>query len=79
MAPDEIVTESREGSQDARITFEDEFLSSLEKQPIGENHPHGASSKDDIDMNEQIRTKKLLEIGTPSAEPSIGIELPPTP
>jgi hypothetical protein len=79
LAPDEIVPESREGGQDARITIDVEFLSSLETQPTGETQSHGASSKDDMDMGEQGGTMKLPEIGTPPAEPSIGTELPPTP
>jgi hypothetical protein len=79
LAPDEIVLEPREGDQDARITTDVEFLSSLETQLTGETQQHGASSKYDMDMGEQGGTMKLPEIGTPPAEPSIGTELPPTP
>jgi hypothetical protein len=79
LAPDEIVPESREGGQDATIASEVEFLSSMEKQPMGETQPHGASSKDDMDTGEQGGTMKPPEIGTPLAEPSIGTELPSTP
>jgi hypothetical protein len=52
-----MVPEHREGNQDAKITFEDEFLSSLEKQQTRETQIHGTISKDEMDIGEQGGTK----------------------
>jgi hypothetical protein len=51
----------------------------LEKKYIGETHLHRAISKYDMDIGEKGGTMKPPEIGTPLAEPSIGIDLSSTP